>query len=836
MSTTLITQADSAALLGMSNIDVNRTVSQMSALMNAISSGKENIDSMTTMLEKQPWYKKMWFTLIGKNKATVAEIQKNKDRLTGYTAEALSVLYENNRIQQNQVIALGNAINSVNSQLAATNFELLKTQEAFAKFKDEIVGTIGNLAGKLNEKITSVDNFHMIIDEILLGTYDLDNNLASIFAVISQIDKRMAADERKMQILQKNLTKNGYLTDEELPFLAHMNSIAMLPEQYVGTLYYEFSCLSDNTYAQMFCELIESYSMLPKMEKKSKKLDLIIGGIMQKYDVEPETAFSTNEIYDYFIEGKKEYLLSISDVEIILELPNENSASTEQSAVSVTNDENTTETDVAEKLSNESTPAIVAESEPKKEETKCVPTELTDVNINSILGIGNGETKTFSYNTVHFNSFVNCQGTLNFNHCRIIYNETDAGFGITLEGNATLNISDSEIICKGFSRKGFITAQSGNCSIAFMNNTFFDCTNFFIIPKSSDRPNMELVMKSCLLSNCLWNFLAFCAHFSSNKCKGKVIDCIIRHDAIPAYLNGQDLNEKSITPSERRISFGGTPDPIMRFGLEISNTRFINLITDRKDMPITWIDTMQGTIENCSFNGCEWYKIRASKLYNCSFTNCSALASVDDSFEKDNAVENCVFTGCVDCIRICCYTTIRNCQFYNCYDNIIDGDSAYGGVKIEFCEFYNLQMRKGKGFLVNNSCIYLTRTKENDCEINTISKCIFDGCSLNDGFLIESYTGYGKPKGYIISVEECSFRNCTTNSANKEIVKLYTSYYGAFNKVYDFLGVSCSNCTGLDKVNSEGSTCSNAVIRTTTSDGTPIGATIPTELENIGIM
>ena len=54
MSTALLTQADSSALLNMSKIDVNKTVSQMTALMNAMAGEKQNIDGMVTMLEKQP--------------------------------------------------------------------------------------------------------------------------------------------------------------------------------------------------------------------------------------------------------------------------------------------------------------------------------------------------------------------------------------------------------------------------------------------------------------------------------------------------------------------------------------------------------------------------------------------------------------------------------------------------------------------------------------------------------------------------------------------------------------------------------------------------------------
>lgn len=327
MSTALLTQTDTSALLSMSPEETSKTVAQMTALMNAMASEKDNIDSMAAMLEKQPWYKKMWFTISGKNKATVKEIQQSKDKLTAYTANALAELYKNSRIEQAQIIAVGQAVNSVNSQLAATNYELIKTQEAFAEFKAEIIDTIGSLANALNEKIKSIDNYHSLIEEIALGKFDGENIIAIIFGIISQIDKRTAEDSRKMENVHIAMSKQGYLNDNELPITEYMNCVAKLPDNVVGTIYYEFSCLNGNDYAEMFCEVIENYSMLPKMEKKSKKLDVIINGILESHNIDSDTSFSTNEIYDYFIEGKIDYLISINDNLVQTQIPNNNNDS-----------------------------------------------------------------------------------------------------------------------------------------------------------------------------------------------------------------------------------------------------------------------------------------------------------------------------------------------------------------------------------------------------------------------------------------------------------------------------------------------------------------------------
>lgn len=119
--TSIVPTTDINTLLVMSPTEIGKTTAQMTALLSEMATEKGHIDSLVGMLEKQPWYKKCILTIIGKNKATVAEIQQHKDKIASYTSSALAQLYENNKIEQQQIIFLGEAINSVNGQLAATN-------------------------------------------------------------------------------------------------------------------------------------------------------------------------------------------------------------------------------------------------------------------------------------------------------------------------------------------------------------------------------------------------------------------------------------------------------------------------------------------------------------------------------------------------------------------------------------------------------------------------------------------------------------------------------------------------------------------------------------------
>ena len=76
--TSIIPAQDINALMLMSPSELNKTTAQMTALLSEMASEKGRIDSMVTMLEKQPWYKKCIFTITGKKKVTVSEINNHK--------------------------------------------------------------------------------------------------------------------------------------------------------------------------------------------------------------------------------------------------------------------------------------------------------------------------------------------------------------------------------------------------------------------------------------------------------------------------------------------------------------------------------------------------------------------------------------------------------------------------------------------------------------------------------------------------------------------------------------------------------------------------------------
>ena len=142
----VVTREDISYLAQQSSGRLNIILSQMTALMNST-------DEMVAKMESQNWFQRMVRTVSGKNKMTQNEIQQNHDKLNVYMSEAIAELYNRNCIDHEILISLGTQLN----ELYADHLQLKQMLGAFVS--------------KLNEKIDSVDNFHMLTTEINQGVY-----------------------------------------------------------------------------------------------------------------------------------------------------------------------------------------------------------------------------------------------------------------------------------------------------------------------------------------------------------------------------------------------------------------------------------------------------------------------------------------------------------------------------------------------------------------------------------------------------------------------------------------------------------------------------------------
>ena len=128
--------------------DINYLAQQSSGRINMILSGMtalmNDTNSKVASMESQNWFQRMVKTVTGKNKLTQSEIQQNHDKLNAYMSEAIAELYNRNCIDHEVMMSLGTQLN----ELYADHIQLKQMLGAFVS--------------KLNEKIDSVDNFHML--------------------------------------------------------------------------------------------------------------------------------------------------------------------------------------------------------------------------------------------------------------------------------------------------------------------------------------------------------------------------------------------------------------------------------------------------------------------------------------------------------------------------------------------------------------------------------------------------------------------------------------------------------------------------------------------------
>lgn len=259
--------------------DINMILYGMIALMN-------NTDDKVATLDSQKWFQRMIKTVTGKNKITLNEIQKNHDKLNAYMSEAIAELYNRNCIDHKVIMSLGTQLN----ELYANNLQLKQMLGAFVS--------------KLNKKIDSIDNFHMLITEIDQGVYCEDSPLISICKVLTQFDNRILEDKRKLDIISRSLIAQKIITEESVLLTDYLMDILEIPVDKVGQIYLELNTIRDNFMASIILKTMDKYYFLPHIARKLKNKELLIREILQEEGLNDTVAISINEIYDNFVDSK----------------------------------------------------------------------------------------------------------------------------------------------------------------------------------------------------------------------------------------------------------------------------------------------------------------------------------------------------------------------------------------------------------------------------------------------------------------------------------------------------------------------------------------------------
>ena len=285
--------------------DINYLAQQSSGRINMILSGMMSLmsdtDSKVAMLESQKWFQRMVKTVFGKNKLTQAEIQQNHDKLNAYVSEAIAELYNRNCIDHEVMMSLGTQLN----EIYANNLQLKQM--------------LGSFISKLNEKIDSIDNFHMLITEINQGVYSKNPPIISICMVISQLDKRILKDGRKLEIIRRSLITQQILNEQEGVLTDYLMNIIQMPIDEVGQIYLELRTISDNFMARIMLRIMDKYYFLPDIARKVKNKEMLVQEVIREEGLDDTVTLSVSEIYDDFINSKiniKTFLISNPQIQV----------------------------------------------------------------------------------------------------------------------------------------------------------------------------------------------------------------------------------------------------------------------------------------------------------------------------------------------------------------------------------------------------------------------------------------------------------------------------------------------------------------------------------------
>ena len=271
---------------------INMILSGMTALMN-------DTEDKTEKIEKQNWFQRMVKTVTGKNRATREEIKQNHDKLNAYMSQAIAELYNRNCIDSQVMISLGTQLN----ELYAEHLQLKQMLGAFVV--------------KLNEKIDSVDNFHMLNTEIEQGVYSDNEKIIAICKVMSQFDNRIMEEPRKLDILRRSMEKQEIITEDEVLLTDYLMDIMNISVDEIGKIYLELSTIRNDFFANLILGVIEDYHFLPDMQRKMMKKEKIIGNLIQREGLDDTITLSINEVYDNFINSKIEVKEGLIPVESI---------------------------------------------------------------------------------------------------------------------------------------------------------------------------------------------------------------------------------------------------------------------------------------------------------------------------------------------------------------------------------------------------------------------------------------------------------------------------------------------------------------------------------------
>lgn len=223
-------------------------ISKIVAGMTAIIEGNE---ASYERMKNQKWFERIWYGLTQKNKATVKEMQANRDKLTKYTIQILVKM------------------NDLMNEHSECILDLYRAVAVVRRDLDALVGEVDFLAHKLNEKIESVDNYNFILTDIQNGKYNADSPLISLIDIMSLIDSRTANDTKKLIQLKETMEKAGFDFSKKIDIPTYSEEVLNIPEDKVGRILLFCQSFSHRSrFLAYTCSLMENYFYLGECDRQ----------------------------------------------------------------------------------------------------------------------------------------------------------------------------------------------------------------------------------------------------------------------------------------------------------------------------------------------------------------------------------------------------------------------------------------------------------------------------------------------------------------------------------------------------------------------------------------
>ena len=390
--------------------------------------------------------------------------------------------------------------------------------------------------------------------------------------------------------------------------------------------------------------------------------------------------------------------------------------------------------------------------------------EKEDLYINSMINIKEGEIYVIENKNVHISSMINCSGTLEIKNCTLYYNEilnneTKKIFNkINLGNNSTLKVKNSTVICKNYDKNFFIKGEDFKKSNIFLKNTIFidclNCINSYVI---------DISVENCEFRNCIRNFFKIDVY-------GDFLmkDCSIIQEKLPdfkipikeyihnkEYIHDNEVlfyinNQKSAIFTNNKVDIYFYDNErqynqliasnYLNKNLIVKNSIFNNHLENKFSLKIT-----AEYVDNCSFYSLKNI-LKTESINNCFFENCSFICQERNS--------NLLY--------------IKNTEFRNCNDSLFLSNKDY-------INQYSLRPSYYHNKIIFENCKFSGNNliKGNFIELgcgSQIKNSEFSNISMKN-FLIS----ISIDEKSLVLIQNCVFKNCTTERKDKEIIKKYES-------------------------------------------------------------